>query len=62
MFKYEKEGIFCLGVTKVESLDGKIIDKHFLVFDYTVKQVFPIDGYRKEILKELSRVINITSS
>ena len=47
MFKYEKEGIFCLGVTKVESLDGKIKGNHCLVFHYTGETVVTIDSNRK---------------
>ena len=36
-FKYEKEGQFYLGVSKVEGQDGKIIGKRCPVFDYTEK-------------------------
>ena len=44
-------------------MDGKITGKRCLVlFDYTGKFFFAIDGHRKEIIKELSRVRNITSS
>ena len=32
MFKYDKEGIFCLGIAKVEILDGKITGKLCAVF------------------------------
>ena len=45
-FKYEKEGRFCLGVAKVESLDSKIKGKCCLVFDYN-RGVITLDGYRK---------------
>ena len=31
-FKYEKEGILCLGVAKIEHLDGKITGKCCTVF------------------------------
>ena len=60
IFKYEKEGRFYLGLAKVESLDGKITGKRCPVFDYTGFFV-TIDAYKKEILKEFSRVRNITS-
>ena len=33
-FKYEQEGRFYLGVSKVEGQDGKIIGKRCPVFDY----------------------------
>ena len=34
-FKYGSEGRFCIGVAKVESIDGAITGKRFPVFDYT---------------------------
>ena len=34
-FKYEKKGILCLGVTKIEILDVKLTGKCCTVFDYT---------------------------
>ena len=59
MFKYGKEGRFCLGVEKFKSLDKKITGKRCLVFDY-MGFFLAVDGYKKYILKEFSRVINIT--
>ena len=47
MFKYEREGRFCIVVAKVQSLDGKILGKSCLVFDYMRKQIFTIDGSKK---------------
>ena len=47
-FKYDKGGIFCLGITEVEGLDGKTTGKHCPVFDYTGKQIVNIDGYKKK--------------
>ena len=46
-FKYKQEGLFCLGVAKVESQDGTIIGKRCPVFDYTEKKIFTIDAYKK---------------
>ena len=38
-FKYEQEGLFCLGVAKVESkYDGTILGELCPVFDYTGKK------------------------
>ena len=34
-FKYEQEGIFCLGVAKIESKNWTITGKRFPVFDYS---------------------------
>ena len=47
MFKYEREGRFCIVVAKVQSLDGKILGKSCLVFDYMGEKNFTIDGYKK---------------
>ena len=58
----DNEGWLCLGVAKVESLDRKITGKRCPVFDYMEKQIFTIDGYKKEIFKEFSRLINTTLS
>ena len=58
----DNEGWLCLGVAKVEILDRKITGKRCPVFDYTGKQIVTIDGYKKEIFKEFSRVINTTLS
>ena len=46
-FKYEQEGRFCFGVSKVEIQYGKIIDKRCPVFDYTEKKIVMIDVYKK---------------
>ena len=61
-FKYEKEGRFCLGVSKIESNSGTITGKQCTVFDYTNKKIVKIDVYKKEIIKEFSRVRQITLS
>ena len=55
--KYKQEGLFCLGVAKVESKEyGTITWKCFPVFDYTGNKNFTIDAYKKEILNELARI------
>ena len=46
-FKYEQEGRFCLGMSKVESQYGTIIGKRCLVFDYTEKKIVTINAYKK---------------
>ena len=47
-FKYNQEGIFCLGVAKVEiKEDGTIKGKLCPVFDYTGKKIVTIDAYKK---------------
>ena len=61
-FNYEHEGKFCIIVANVESKYGKITGKRCPVFNYTVKKIFTIDAYKKEILNELSRIRNLTSS
>ena len=61
-FKYEQEGRFCLGVTKVEIQDGTIIGKRCPVFDYTEKQIITINAYKKEIRNKLERIRKLTSS
>ena len=61
-FKYEQEGLFCLGVAKVESKNGTITGKHCPVLDYTEKKNFTIDAYKKEILNEFKRIRKLTSS
>ena len=61
-FKYDQEGRFCLGVAKVESKDGTITGKLCPVFDYTDKNIFTIDSYKKEILNEFARIRKLTSS
>ena len=59
-FKYEQEGIFCLGVAKVESQDGTIIGKCCPVFDYTEKKIVMISAYKQEMTHELERVKKLT--
>ena len=61
-FKYEKEGRFCLSVARVNILDRKITGKFCPVFNCTRGGGFTVDGYKKEISKDLSRVRNLTSS
>ena len=61
-FKYEQEGIFCLGVAKVESQDRTIIGKLCPVFDYTEKKIVTINAYKKEMMNELERIKKLTSS
>ena len=46
-FKYKQEGLFCLGVAKVESQDGTIIGKRCPVFDYNEKKIVTISAYKK---------------
>ena len=47
-FKYEQEGRFCLGVSKVEiKEDGTIIGNRCPVFDYTGKKIVTISAYKK---------------
>ena len=48
-FKYEQEGLFCLGVAKVESQDRKIIGNCCPVFDYKENKIVTIDAYKKEM-------------
>ena len=61
-FKYEQEGLFCLGVAKVESKYGKITEKCCPVFGYTENKIFTIDAYKKLILNEFTRIRKLTSS
>ena len=61
-FKYEQEGRLCLGAAKIEIKNGTITGKRCQVFDYTGKKIVTIDAYKKEILKEFSRVRQLTSS
>ena len=61
-FKYEQEGRFCLGVSKIESENGTITGKRCPFFDYSGKNIVTIDTYKKEILKEFARFRKITSS
>ena len=61
-FKYEQEGMFFLGVAKIESENGTITGKRCPVFDYTGKKIVTIDAYKKEISKEFRRVRQLTSS
>ena len=46
MFKDDKEGIFCLGKSKFESLDRRITGRRCLVFDYTGEKI-SIYAYKK---------------
>ena len=46
-FKYEQQGMFCLGVAKIESKNGKITGKRCPVFDYLGKNIVTIDAYKK---------------
>ena len=46
-FKYEQEGRFCLGVSNIESKNGRITDKQYPVFDYSSKKIVTIDAYKK---------------
>ena len=50
-FKYEQEGRFCLGVSKIESKNGTIKGKLCPVFDYSGGNTSTIDEYKKEIQK-----------
>ena len=61
-FKYEQEGRFCLGAAKIESKNGTITGKQCPVLYYTCKKIVKIDAFKKEILKESSRVRKLTSS
>ena len=47
IFTYEQEGLFCLGVAKVETKYGTITGKRCPVFDYTDKKKFTIDACKK---------------
>ena len=61
-FKYEKEGQFCLGVSKVESKKyGTITGKSSPVFDYIGNKNFTIDAYKKEILNQFEIIRKLTS-
>ena len=46
-FKYEKEGRLYIGVAKIESFNGGIIDQRCPVFYYTGKKIGTIDGNKK---------------
>ena len=46
-FKYEQEGRFCLGVSKIESKNGTITCKQCPVFDYSGGNIGTIDAYKK---------------
>ena len=61
-FKYDQEGLFCLGVAKIESKDETITGKRCPVLDYTEKKLFTIYAYKKEILNEFIRIRKLTSS
>ena len=62
-FKYEQDGLFCLGVAKVESKEyGTITGKRCPVFYYTGNIIVMIDAYKKEILDEFVRISKLTSS
>ena len=43
-------------------MDWKITGNHCLLFDLKKGEIGTIDGYRKEILKEFSKVRNLISS
>ena len=60
-FKYEQEGRFCLGVSRIESKNGMITGKQCPVFYYTGKDIVTIDEYEK-IQKEFARFKKGTSS
>ena len=49
--KFEQEGRFCLGVTKIESENGTITGKQCPVFEYSGEKIVTIDAYKKEIHK-----------
>ena len=46
MFKYKKEGRFCIGLVKIEILDRKIRGKRCPLFGYT-RKLITIDAYKK---------------
>ena len=46
-FKYEQEGRFCLGLSKIEIKNGTITGKRCPVFDYSGKNIVTIDAYKK---------------
>ena len=48
--KYDKELVFCIGVSKAEILNKKITGTSCPIFDYMVKQIVTIDAYKKNIL------------
>ena len=52
----------CLGVPKIESKNGMITCKRYLVFEYSGENIVTIDAYKKEIQKEFARLRNLTSS
>ena len=43
-FKYEQEGRFCLGASKIESKNGTITGKRCPVFEYTGKKIVTIEA------------------
>ena len=47
IFKYEQEGIFCLGVVNIESKNGTITGKQCTVFDYLGGKIVTIDAFKK---------------
>ena len=46
-FKYEQEGRFCLGVSKIEGKNGLITGKQCTVFDYLGGKIVTIDAFKK---------------
>ena len=61
-FKYEQEGRFCLGVSKIEVRNGTRTGKRCPVFDFSGKGIVNIDAYKIEIQNFFARVQKLTSS
>ena len=48
IFKYEREGRFCLGVANIESNNGTITGKRCPFFDYSGGKIVTIDAYKEK--------------
>ena len=52
-YKYANEARFCLGVVKVQLLDGKILGRRSILFDYTAKQIVSLTEWRIKVTAKI---------
>ena len=58
-YKYTSQARFCLGVAAIRIIDGRIVGKRSIVFDYSGQRLISIGEYKNRKQEELNRVRNL---
>lgn len=60
-YKYNQHDRFCLGVTKVQLMNGEVEGKRYDVFVYNGKCILTIEDFNKRVKDEVKRTRELTS-